>query len=90
LNKTELVKYISDKIMVTENDAGIVFDVLFDGIKKALEHGDNVKIREFGTFFVQKRKPRKAYNPKDQSPIDVPAKKVVKFKVSKKLNERIK
>jgi len=89
LTKKELVKYVSDKIMVTENDAGIVFDVIFDGIKEALENGESVKIREFGTFFIQERAARRAYNPKDQSPIDVPPRKSIKFRVSKNLNERI-
>lgn len=89
MTKKELVKYVSDKIMVTETDAGIVFDVIFDGIKEALESGDSVKIREFGTFFVQERAARKAYNPKTQEPLDIPVRKAVKFKVSKKFNERI-
>lgn len=89
MTKKELVKYVSDKIMVTENDAGIVFDVIFGGIKEALEKGDSVKIREFGTFYVQERAARKAYHPKTQEPIDVPARKAVKFNISKKFNERV-
>lgn len=75
--------------MVTENDASIVFDVLFDGVKKALENGEVVKIREFGTFYIHDKKARRAYNPNTQEPIDVPPRKVIKFKVSKILNERI-
>lgn len=76
--------------MVTENDAGIVFDVAFDGIKEALENGEPVKIREFGTFYIQERAPRKAYHPKTHELLDIPARKSVKFNSSKLLNERIK
>lgn len=89
MTKKDLVKHISDTVMITERDAGVIFDVLFDGIKEGLESGEEVKIREFGTFFIQERKARKAYSPLDQSPIDVPARKGIKFRVSKDLTKRI-
>jgi nucleoid DNA-binding protein len=89
VTKKELVKYVSDRTLITERDASIICDVVFDGIKDALENGQNVKVRGLGSFYIHNRKPRKSVSPKDQTPIMIPAKKVVKFKVSKKLNERI-
>ena len=89
MNKNDLVKSLSDSIMITENDAGIIVDSLFDIIKENLENGEEVKVRNFGTFFVQTRNARKAVNPIDQSPVDVPERKGIKFRASKFLNERL-
>lgn len=89
MNKKDLVKYVSDKTMITEKDAGIIVEVVMDGIKEALEEGDRVKIREFGSFFIQERKARKAISPYDQLPVDVPAKKVIKFKPAEMLHEKV-
>lgn len=90
MNKTEIIKVLSDKTMITEDDAGVIFDVIFDIIKDGIGNGENVMIREFGTFFIQDRKARVASNPKDNNiKINVPAKKVVKFRVSKGLHEKV-
>lgn len=90
MNKTDLIKYVSDKTMITEADAGIIVDVFLDGIKKGLIDGERVKIRDFGSFVIQERKARTALSPYDQSVVDVPAKKVVKFIAANKVKEMVK
>lgn len=85
MNKSDLVKYVSDKTMITERDASIIVDVFINGIIESLDVGDKVMLKNFGTFHLQKRKPRTALNPRNQQVVNVPAKTVVKFKSSKKL-----
>ena len=75
--------------MITERDAGIIFDVMFEGIREALVNGEEVKIREFGTFYIHNKKARRAYHPQTQEPIDVPPRNSIKFKVSKNLTEKV-
>lgn len=89
MNKTDLVRYVSDKTMITENDAGVIVDVFLDGVKEALEEGNRVTIKNFGSFYLQERKPRTALHPKTQEVIDVPAKKVIKFNSAPKLHNKI-
>lgn len=89
MNKTDMVKYLSDKTMITRDDSNIILDVILDGIKKALVSGDKVVFQNFGSLFLQERKARKAYSPINQEEIDVPAKTVVKFKMSKELRENL-
>jgi len=89
MNKKDLVKYISDKVRITENDASIIMDVLMDGIKEGLNEDGVVKIRHFGTFSIEKRKARKINSPYDGSIINVPEKNAVKFKVSKEISEMV-
>lgn len=89
MNKSDLVKYVSDKTMITENDANIIINVFLTGIKKGLDKGEKITIKNFGSLFLQKRKARTALDPRNQKLINVPAKTVVKFKSSKKLYDRM-
>lgn len=89
MRKKDLIKYVSDKTMITQTDASIIIDVFLDGIKEGLYNNESVKLKFFGTFFVQDRKARTALNPRNQETVEVPAKKVVKFKPSKILHEGI-
>ena len=89
MNKTDLIKYVSDKTMITERDAGIIIDVFLDGIKKGLINKERVKLSNFGSFFIQERKARTALNPRTQEIITVPEKNVVKFNSSDKLYEKV-
>jgi len=89
MNKTDLIKYVSDKTFITERDARIIIDVFVDGMKKGLNNGERIKLQDFGSFFLQERKARTALNPRNQEKLDVPAKTVVKFKSSKKLFDMV-
>lgn len=89
MNKSDLVSYVSDKTMITENDANIIIDVFLNGIKEGLVSGENVTIKNFGSLFLQNRKPRTALDPRNQEVVNVPAKTVVKFKSSKKLYDMV-
>lgn len=48
-----------------------------------LGKGNRLEFRDFGVFEIRERKRRLAQNPKTLEPVDVPAKKVVKFKVGR-------
>jgi DNA-binding protein HU-beta len=89
VNKSDLVKYVSDKTRITQVDAGIIIDVFLKGIKEGLDSSQRVKIKDFGSFFLQERKSRTALNPHTQEKVDVPAKTVVKFKSATKLHDMV-
>ena len=61
---------------------------VFDAIGKLLMTQGKVEIDGFGTFELQKRKPRIARNPRTGGRIDVPAKVVVKFKPANALKRQ--
>ena len=48
-----------------------------------LGRGNRLEFRDFGVFEIRDRKPRVAQNPRTLERVQVPAKKVVKFKVGK-------
>jgi DNA-binding protein HU-beta len=68
--------------------AGVTNQVI-DAITAALVAGETVELRGLGTFEVRERKARRAHNPRTLAPVDVPARRVVFFKSSRKLKAAI-
>lgn len=89
MNKSELVKKVSDELLITQTDAREVIEALFDSMIESLGNGDKVTITGFGSLNLVKRAARKAKNPQTGAEIDVPAKTVVSFTSSGKLKERV-
>jgi len=62
---------------------------LLGTVEKSLTKGNSVQFVGWGTFGVQKRAARKGRNPQTGKEIKIAAKKVVKFKVGKKLADKV-
>lgn len=84
MNKSDLIDVVA-KNTKTKKEAGETLDELFNAIKNALSNGDRVQIAGFGSFSVTDRKARVGRNPKTGESINIPAKKVAKFKAAKDL-----
>ncbi|MEQ8850789.1 MAG: HU family DNA-binding protein [Phycisphaerales bacterium] len=60
-----------------------------DQVILELGRGNRLEFRDFGVFEIRDRKARTAQNPKTLEPVHVPAKKVVKFKVGRLMQESL-
>ena len=89
MNKLELIDYVSSETGATKADAGRIIDSVIDGISKELKKGRRVTLIGFGTFTPVKREERVGRNPKTGEPVNIPSKKVVKFKTSLELKNSI-
>lgn len=89
MNKSELIKKISDDLLITQTDAREVLDCLFDNVTECLGNGEKVTITGFGSLNLIKRAARKARNPQTGVEIDVPSKTVVSFTSSGKLKDKV-
>lgn len=89
MNKTELVKKISDKCGFTQKDIKDVIDIYEGIIIEAMKIGEDVKTG-IATFTVKDTKPRLARNLHTGETINVPASKKVSIKLSKSLKESVK
>lgn len=90
MTKSILVEKVAEKVQaLTVTQTEMVIDTIFDSMKAALLKGDKVEIRGFGNFRLKTREPRQARNPKTGQQVQVPAKKVLFFKVGKELREVI-
>lgn len=88
MGKIELVNNIAKKMGVSKAEAERFMDAYMESVKEALLNEEEVKLVGFGTFSVQEKAATTARNPRNpKETIEVPAKKVVKFKLSKKLKE---
>ena len=89
MNKTDLYARLSEKEKIVGKDAKLIVDLLFDAMKEALEKGERIEIRGFGSFMVRNYGNYKGRNPKTGQAVDVPPKKVPFFKVGKELKEMV-
>ena len=72
---------------LTKEKAGHAVEAVLEHIKKSMKKGDEVRIPDFGTFKVAKRKAREGRNPATGATIKIPAAKVPKFAPSKGLKD---
>ena len=89
ITKKELVHRIAE---ATGESKVIVKDVVqrfLDAITEELGKGNRLEFREFGVFEVKERAPRRAQNPRTLEKVDVPAKRVVKFKVGRMMRAKV-
>jgi DNA-binding protein HU-beta len=80
MNKTQLIDLMAADGKLTKVDTRKALDALISVTGKTMKKGDKVTLVGFGTFSVAKRKARKGRDPRTQKVINIPAKKVVKFK----------
>ena len=89
MTKAELVEEVAKAADLTKKDSEVIVDEVFRNIILALNRGDNIELRGFGSFRVRKRDARRGRNPKTGEPVDIPAKTVPYFKPGKELKELI-
>lgn len=80
MNKTELVKKISEKAGLSQADSKKALEATLEAVKEALAANDSVALIGFGTFSVSERPERQGKNPRTGEMITIAAKKVAKFK----------
>jgi len=89
VTKKELVSRIADRTGQTKVIAKDIIQMFLDEIITELGRGNRLEFREFGVFEIKERAARKAQNPRTLEKVDVPAKRVVKFKVGRLMKERV-
>ncbi len=80
MNKAQLVDAIASGPKMTKTDASKALDAVFTAIGEALNKGERISIRGFGSFYVAERKARMGRNPRTGEVINIKAKSVVKFR----------
>jgi len=89
MTKSDLVEKVASDCGLSKADAAKALDSVLTNITKALKKKQKVTIVGFGTFSVTQRNARKGRNPSTGQVIEIPAKKVVKFKAGSKLMDAV-
>lgn len=90
MNKTELVNAIANEAKLTKVQAKAALEAAIAAVQGALAKGDKVALIGFGTFGVVEKAARVGVNPATKAKIEIPAKKVVKFKAGAELAAKVK
>ncbi len=89
MKKSDFIQAVAEKAGLSKKDTQKAIDAALDVITEALKKGDDVAFIGFGTFTTTMRAAREAKVPGTNKVVKVPATKVVKFKVGKKLKEAV-
>ncbi|MCK4890893.1 MAG: HU family DNA-binding protein [Candidatus Aminicenantes bacterium] len=90
MNKTELVKSISEKAQLKVSDTENLVNSFIDTVTEELKNKGKVTLVGFGTFSIAHRKEKTGVNPKTGKKIKIKSKNVPVFKAGKALKEKIK
>src|SRR5215831_7212294 len=87
LTKVDLIEEVARVTELARKEAAVIVERILDSMVNAMERGDKVEIRGFGTFRTRQRQGRIGRNPKTGVRVEVPAKRIPFFKPSKELRE---
>ena len=87
MTKSELVEAIAARANLTKSRAELVVNCVFNSMIGALQEGEGIEIRGFGSFTVRPYRPYAGRNPRTGQEVSVPAKRLPFFKVGKELRE---
>ncbi|MBQ8832391.1 MAG: HU family DNA-binding protein [Paludibacteraceae bacterium] len=80
MNKMELVAAVAAEAGLTKAQAQKAVEATVNAVAGALKNGEKVQLVGFGTFSVVEKAAREGVNPATGAKIQIPAKKVAKFK----------
>ena len=89
VTKMELANFLFDELGLNKREAKEFVELFFEGIRTALENGDCVKFSGFGSFSVRDKPQRPGRNPKTGEEVPISARRVVTYKASQKVRDRI-
>jgi len=89
MNKADLVGELSNQTGLTRRTSREAVDAIISAITDSLAREERVTLVGFGTFRVMERKARRGRNPQTGKELEIPAKKVPKFRPGKSLREAV-
>ena len=90
MTKADLVEIVYEKVGgLSKKESQDIVETIFDTMKDILKDGEKIKISGFGNFILRDKRPRKGRNPQTGDDIQITARRVLTFRASQLLKERI-
>ncbi len=89
MNKSELVQTLAMHANIPSPEASKYVDIVFDSMRKTLQEGGRVEIRDFGTFHMKDYKGYTSRNPKTGEAVEVSPKRLPFFRAGTGLRDYI-
>ena len=89
LTKDEIVEAVAEETDFLKNRSAEIVESLIEVIKSSLESGDDVLVSGFGKFCVKGKRVRRGRNPATGEDMKLEARRVVTFRCSRQLRDKI-
>jgi len=89
ITRADLAEAVYAQVGLSRNESSDLVEQMLDEMMAALVSGDNVKISSFGSFTVKEKGERIGRNPKTGVEVPISPRKVLTFRASHVLKERI-
>ena len=89
LTRADLAETLNRQVGLSRADAAAMIESILDHMTTALLDGDNVKISGFGTFVLRDKGQRIGRNPKTGIEVPITPRRVLTFRASQMLKDRI-
>jgi integration host factor subunit beta len=87
LTKADLIEEVLKVTELPRKESETIVETIFDSIIEAIQKGEKIEIRGFGSFRTRQRRGRTGRNPKTGEKVEVPSKRIPYFKPSKELKD---
>ena len=89
MTKADIIELVANRSDLPKKQAEMVVNTVLMSIVEALDAGEKVELRGFGSFRMKVRDARTGRNPKTGEKVQVDQKKVPFFRAGKELRELI-
>ncbi len=90
MTKSQLIERIAEQLpAIPRQKVEAIVNAAFDAMSLAMERGERIEIRGFGSFAVKTRPAREGRNPKTGEKVVVPPRRSLTFTVGKELRDRL-
>ena len=89
MTKLDIMNNVYDRLGISKRECADIVDRFFELVKETLARDENVKISGFGKFRVKQKHARRGRNPQTGVEMEIKGRKVLLFKLSGVLNDKI-
>jgi integration host factor subunit alpha len=89
VTRAQLSEAVYQEVGLSRNESADLVEIVLKEIADALAKGENVKISSFGSFFVRSKGQRIGRNPKTGEEVPINPRKVLVFRASHVLKDRV-
>ena len=89
VTRADLMKAVYQEVGLSRKESAHLVESVLEEITSTLAQGEAVKLSSFGTFLVRHKWQRRGRNPKTGEEVRIPPRRVVLFRASHVLKDRI-
>jgi integration host factor subunit alpha len=89
ITKAQIVERLFAENLFTKTESTQIVETLFELMKQSLQDGEDVLISGFGKFCMKEKRQRRGRNPQTGEPIALAPRRVVTFRYSNTLKEKL-